>query len=221
MRENRTALVANCRQTMSGYTMLRAMDTESAALVVFDPQYRAVLDKLEFGNEGSKQSRRADLPQMSDHLISQFVEQIQRVLQPSGHLAFWIDKYSIGSGHHLKYFRYATHMSVVDLIVWNTLRFGMGRRTRGSTEFLIIAQKFPVRAKGVWTDNSMRDGWTESSDRTLHPHAKPYQLTERLIRATTRRGDLVVDPCAGSYTTLEACIASGREFMGCDLRGDS
>lgn len=203
---------------MSGFTMLRAMQDESATLAVFDPQYRAVLNKLEFGNEGERQKRRADLPQMSDHDITLFVEQIERVLKASGHLAFWIDKYSVGSGHHLKYFRFA-HLKIVDLITWNTMRFGMGRRARGSTEFLIIAQKFPQRAKGFWTDNSIRDCWTESSDRTEHPHAKPYQLTERIIRATTRRDDLVVDPCAGSYVTLEACRATGRNFMGCDLNG--
>jgi site-specific DNA-methyltransferase (adenine-specific) len=219
MRENRPKLVLNSRQTMNGFAMLRAMEDESAALAVFDPQYRAVLNKLEFGNEGHRQQRRADLPQMKDGDIALFVEQIERVLRASGHLAFWIDKYSIGSGHHLKYFRYST-LKIVDLIAWNTLRFGMGRRSRGSTEFLIIAQKYPVRAKGVWTDNSIRDAWIESSDRAEHPHAKPYQLTERIIRATTRRDDLVVDPCAGSYVVLEACRATGRNFMGCDLRGE-
>jgi DNA modification methylase len=42
-------------------------------------------------------------------------------------------------------------------------------------------------------------------------------LIERLIRATTKAGDLVVDPCAGSYVVLEACRVSGRQFVGCDL----
>lgn len=219
MRENRPTLVANSRQIMSGYTMLRTIEDESAALAIFDPQYRAVLDDLEFGNEGKRQKARADLPQMTDRLICSFMEEIQRVLRAGGHLGFWIDKYSIGSGHHLKYFRYTPHLYIVDLITWNTMRFGMGRRSRGTTEFLVIAQKFPVRAKGFWTDNSIRDGWTEQADRALHPHSKPYQLTERIIRATTRKDDLVVDPCAGSYVTLEACKNTGRNFMGCDLRG--
>jgi len=74
-----------------------------------------------------------------------------------------------------------------------------------------------TRAAGVWTDNALQDVWTEMAVRSAHPHAKPYHLTERLVRATTRPGDLVVDPCAGSYVVLDACIASGREFVGCDL----
>lgn len=205
---------------MNGYSMLRAMEDESARLAVFDPQYRAVLNELEFGNEGERQKARADLPQMSDHEISVFVEQIDRVLGTSGHLAFWIDKYSIGSGHHLRYFRFAPGLKIVDLIGWNTLRFGMGRRSRGAMEYLVIAQKYPRQAKGFWSDNSIRDCWTEASARDLHPHAKPYQLTERIIRATTRSGDLVVDPCAGSYVVLEACRNTGRNFMGCDIKGE-
>lgn len=200
--------------------MLRAMEDESARLVFFDPQYRAVLDMMQIGNEGEgRHKSRVDLSQMTDHQISLFMEQIERVLGASGHVAFWMDKFSIGSGHHIKYFKFAPGLRVVDLIAWNTLRFGLGRRSRGSMEFLVIAQKYPRMAKGFWSDNTIRDCWSEGSSRDLHPHAKPYQLTERIIRATTRTGDLVADPCAGSFVVLEACRNTGRNFMGCDLRG--
>jgi site-specific DNA-methyltransferase (adenine-specific) len=209
----------NVRQQMSGYLMLRMLEDHSARLAIFDPQYRGVLDKLKFGNEGARQKERSKLKQMSDRDIAVWIEQIERVLKPGGHLALWVDKFSIGSGHHLRYFSYAPAFAIVDLICWSTLRFGMGRRTRGACEYLVIAQKAPTRAKDAWNDRSIRDIWTESSDRSAHPHAKPVALTERLIRAVTNRGDLVIDPCAGSYVVLEACRASGREFIGCDLLG--
>ena len=35
-------------------TLLRSLPNGSAALVCFDPQYRGVLDKLRFGNEGAR-----------------------------------------------------------------------------------------------------------------------------------------------------------------------
>jgi len=38
-----------------------------------------------------------------------------------------------------------------------------------------------------------------------------------LIEATTEKGDLIVDPCAGSFIVLEVCQETRREFMGCDL----
>jgi site-specific DNA-methyltransferase (adenine-specific) len=208
----------NVRQQMNGYVLLRKLAAESAALVFFDPQYRSVLDKLAFGNEGARQKKRAKLQQMSDDEIIDFVEQIDRVLRPGGHMGFWMDKFSIASGHHHRFYARAPRLKVVDLICWSTLRFGMGRRTRGAGEYLVILQKLPTRAKDVWTDRAIRDVWPESSNRTAHPHAKPAELIERLIRSTTKPGDLVVDPCAGSYVVLEACGRTGREFAGCDLQ---
>ena len=220
MGEQRTGAVRvlrNERQQMSGFQLLQALPYHSAKLTFFDPQYRAVMDNLSYGNEGARQKARANLRQQTDHEIALFVQEIERVLKPSGHLMMWTDKFSIGSGHHLSYFRFAPTLKIVDLIAWNSLRFGMGSRTRGATEYLVVAQKEPLRAKGVWGDQSIRDCWSESSDRDLHPHAKPFKLIETLIRATTGRGDLVVDPCAGSYIVLEACRVSGREFAGCDI----
>ena len=50
-----------------------------------------------------------------------------------------------------------------------------------------------------------------------HPHQKPYNLIKALIEATTEPGDLIVDPCAGSFVVLEVCQELEREFLGCDL----
>jgi site-specific DNA-methyltransferase (adenine-specific) len=150
-------------------------------------------------------------------MIGILIREIGRVLKPSAHLFLWVDKFMIGEGRHARLLAAAPELRIVDILCWNTLRFGMGRRLRCTTEYLVVAQKPPIRAKGVWTDRAIRDCWTEQSDRDVHPHAKPSQLTERLIRAVTRRGDLVVDPCAGGYGVLEACRLSGREFVGCDI----
>jgi site-specific DNA-methyltransferase (adenine-specific) len=204
---------------MSGYTMLRAMGDRTAALAICDPQYRAVLDKLGYGNEGARQKGRASLPQMTDRSIALIIEQIERVLRPSGHLALWVDKYAVGTGHHLRYLTYAPELAIVDVLHWDKGRPGMGYRSRIRSEYCIVIQKPPVRAKGIWTDHGFEDSFMEYADRSLHPHAKPLAATERLIRAVTKRGDLVVDPCAGGYGVLEACRRSGREFMGCDVVG--
>jgi hypothetical protein len=37
------------------------------------------------------------------------------------------------------------------------------------------------------------------------------------VEATTEKGDLIVDPCAGSFIVLEVCQETRREFLGCDL----
>jgi len=207
----------NARQRMDAVELLEKIPDRIAKLVIVDPQYRTGLDHLKFGNEGSRQKARYKLPQMTDDTIAFMVEEAARIMKPSAHLAIWLDKFSIGTGQHLKYLRRARSLQVVDLLSWNKLRTGMGRRFRCVTEYLVLAQKLPIRAQGVWTDHRINDCWSESTDRRIHAHAKPYVLTERLIRACTDRGDLVVDPCAGGYGVLEACLASGREFIGGDL----
>lgn len=209
----------NARQKMNGVDLFEALPDRIAALVFCDPQYRTVLDKLAFGNEGARQKGRAALPQMTDSDIAFFVSEAARVLRPSGHLALWMDKFSLAEGVYRRWLRRATTLDVVDLIAWNKMRPGMGRRARCQTEYLVIAQKHPVRAQGVWTDHAISDSWSEHHDRGVHPHCKPFRLTERIIRAVTSRDDLVVDPCAGGYGVLNACLESGRIFLGCDLNG--
>lgn len=212
-----TGVRRNERQRMNGYDLLRQLGDAEARLIFFDPQYRAILDKQQYGNEGARQKGRSALPQMDGPQIARFLRQIERALKPSGHLMFWTDKFSLCSGHHLELLRSAPELQLVDLICWNKLRPANGWRARCHTEYLVVLQKPPIRAKDVWTDKAIPDSWPEMADRSGHPHAKPHQLVERLIKAVTKRGDLVVDPCAGSYGVLEACRLTGREFVGCDL----
>lgn len=207
----------NAPQRMDAVDLMARLPARIARLVVFDPQYRTGLDKLKFGNEGERQKGRAALPQMDDDTIAFLLEEAERILHPSGHVAMWVDKFAIGSGQHLKYLRRCRDLRVVDLICWNKMDFGMGRRARCVSEYLVVIQKEPVRAKDIWIDHRLPDCWAEGRNPGRHPHAKPHVLTERIIRACTAKGDLVVDPCAGGYGVLDACRLSEREFVGCDL----
>lgn len=219
----------NARQRMDGRKLLSRLPAACAKLVVFDPQYRAGLDKMGYGNEGERQIGRAALRQMPDKEIAAFVAGIERVLRPSGHVALWVDKFTIATAHwqHWMPNFSADHgwrerqlsgaLQCVDLITWDKCRIGMGYRSRTQTEFCLILQKKPVRAKGVWTEHGIPDNWPEHSDRSGHAHAKPLQFHSALIKAVTKRGDLVVDPAAGSYVVMEAAHRSGRQFAGCDV----
>ena len=57
-----------------------------------------------------------------------------------------------------------------------------------------------------------------SSDR--HPTEKPLGLFKELIADLTAPGDLVMDPCVGSGTTVRACEMLGRRFIGGDINPD-
>ena len=48
----------------------------------------------------------------------------------------------------------------------------------------------------------------------IHPTQKPVALFEYLIKTYTNEGDLVLDNCAGSFTTAIACLNTKRSFIG-------
>ena len=47
-----------------------------------------------------------------------------------------------------------------------------------------------------------------------HPSQKPVDLLEYLIKTYTNEGETVLDNCMGSGSTGEACINTGRRFIG-------
>src|SRR5260370_32482352 len=53
-----------------------------------------------------------------------------------------------------------------------------------------------------------------------HPTQKPVALLERILLASTNEGDLVLDPFAGSGTTLVAAFRLHRNAVGCELSLD-
>lgn len=65
----------NKRLKMDGLQLLSMIPEKTVSAVFFDPQYRGILDKMKYGNEGkSRGKERALLPQMSDQIIIDFVK---------------------------------------------------------------------------------------------------------------------------------------------------
>jgi len=54
----------------------------------------------------------------------------------------------------------------------------------------------------------------------IHPTQKPVNLLERLISIFTDEGDVVIDPCAGSGSTLIAAHNMGRRGYGFEIKKD-
>lgn len=50
-----------------------------------------------------------------------------------------------------------------------------------------------------------------------HPTQKPIELLDRIVLASTRTGDIVLDPFSGSGTTGIAAIREGRQYIGIEL----
>ena len=98
-----------------------------------------------------------------------------------------------------------------------------------STETILWAQKNEKKARHLFNyddmkemngGKQMKDVWTGSltkpSEKTFgkHPTQKPEYLLERIILASTKPGDRVLDPFCGSGTTGVAAKRLGRRFIG-------
>ena len=55
-----------------------------------------------------------------------------------------------------------------------------------------------------------------SKNVTGYPTQKPIALLERIIKASSNQGDVVLDPFCGSGTTLRAAKTLGRKYIGID-----
>ena len=206
----------NCKNKADGIKLLKELENNSIKAAFFDPQYRGVLDKLSYGNEGKNRGKqRSALPQMDEQTIKNFLTEIERVLMQSAYLFLWADKFHLCEGVK-NWFTQLETLKIVDLITWDKQKIGMGYRTRRKAEYLVVIQKKPILAKATSKIHNITDVWQEKVKKT-HAHSKPIELQKQLILATTNESDLVCDPAAGGYSVLEACKQTNRTFIGCDI----
>lgn len=70
----------------------------------------------------------------------------------------------------------------------------------------------------VWDFPKVTSGRDRASaERTAHPAQFPLALIDRIVRACSNEGGLVIDPFLGSGTTAEAAMRTGRLFLGFEL----
>ncbi len=62
--------------------------------------------------------------------------------------------------------------------------------------------------------------FSNGNSASLHPTQKPLTMMEYLIRTYTQSGDTILDPFAGSGTTLVAARSLGRHYIGCDISAE-
>jgi DNA modification methylase len=97
-------------------------------------------------------------------------------------------------------------------VIWAKNTFTMGRADY-QRQYEPILYGWPEGAKRHWCGaRDQGDVWQikKPQKNDLHPTMKPVELVERAIRNSSRPGDRVLDPFAGSGTTLIAAEKSGR-----------
>ena len=71
------------------------------------------------------------------------------------------------------------------------------------------------KVQSVWTD--IHRIANTSKERTGYPTQKPAALLERIIKASSNEGDVVLDPFCGRATTCVAAERLGRQWLGIDI----
>ena len=169
-----------------------------------------------------------------DAFTSAWLLAARRILKPSGTL--WV----IGSYHNI--FRVGASLQnhgywVLNDIVWrktNPMPNFKGRRFANAHETLIWAARsedgkgytFNYDAlKAANDDVQMRSDWTlpictggerlkDADGNKVHPTQKPEALLARVLLASTKPGDVVLDPFFGTGTTGAVAKKLGRDFIG-------
>ena len=70
-----------------------------------------------------------------------------------------------------------------------------------------------LKLSNLWLDIPI----ASKKERIGYPTQKPISLIERLLKACSKEGDIVLDCFLGGGTTLEACMKLGRSFIGGDI----
>lgn len=71
--------------------------------------------------------------------------------------------------------------------------------------------------KDIWTHSRIH---AQDPEREDHPTQKPINIINRIIKASSRPGAIVLDPFMGSGTTAIACVETGRQYIGFELNRD-
>ncbi|MEM8854378.1 MAG: site-specific DNA-methyltransferase [Pseudomonadota bacterium] len=175
-----------------------------------------------------------------DRFTRAWLALVRRALKPNGTL--WV----IGSYHNI--FRVGTAVQdtgfwVLNDVVWvktNPMPNFRGRRFTNAHETLIwaVADKrrtdycFNYRSLKTFNDDLQhRSDWTlplciggerlrDASGGKAHPTQKPEALLHRILLASTRPGDVVLDPFFGTGTTGAVARRLGRHFIGIEQDED-
>lgn len=227
-----TILVGDCIDHMN------ALPAGSVDLIFADPPYNL---QLEQGLTRPDQSKvdavdddwdKFDSFAHYDAFTRGWLKAARRILKPDG--AIWV----IGSYHNI--FRVGTALQDLDFwmlndVIWrkaNPMPNFRGTRFTNAHETLIWASKsqksrvtFNYEAMKLANDDTqMRSDWLfpictgaerlkNEDDDKVHPTQKPEALLFRILNATTKPGDIVLDPFFGTGTT-GAVAQLGRHFIG-------
>lgn len=209
--------------------LMRELESGSVDLVIADPPYNLGKD---YGNGSDRQGIEEYLA-----FTRSWLEEVNRVVSPTGTIYVFMGVRFISYLYDIM--DRELRLNFVNWIVWHYTQ-GLGK-TKGfsprhddvlmfskSDKYTFNLDDVRVPQKYYRERNNMRganpgDVWEFSHvhysnpNRQPHPTQKPEGIIERMVLASTNAGGLVLDPFAGSGTTLRVCQQLERKCIGFEL----
>ena len=212
--------------------VLATLEPASVDLVIADPPY----------NLGKDYGNNHDIKKFDEYLefSRSWLRETRRILKPNGTIYIFMGFRFISYLYDI--LEQDCGMFFNSWIVWHYTQ-GTGKK-RGfsprhddilmftkSEDFVFNLDDIRVPQKYYRERNNMRganpgDVWEFShvhycnGNRQNHPTQKPEGLIERMVLASSNEGDTVLDPFAGSGTTLRVCQQLGRFGVGIEVNPD-
>ena len=228
-----TIIVDDCVKAMN------EMEENSVDLIFADPPYNLqlgeALTRPDNSNVNGVYEEWDNFESLAeyDEYTRRWMTAARRVLKDDG--ALWV----IGSYHNIFRVGYILQdlgFWILNDVIWNKtnpMPNFKGTRFTNAHETLIWACKNPgsrytfnyEAMKALNEDTQMRSDWQiplctgkerlkDAQGEKLHPTQKPEALLYRVIMASTKVGDVVLDPFFGTGTTGAVAKKLGRNFIG-------
>ena len=200
-------------------TFLRGIDTGSVDVIVTDPAYSGMNQRLKLGN-GKIIGKYKDAGQDGAKWFGEFhdteenyrtfLEECYRVLREDRHIYLMFDSYSLLTLGPLV----REVFDVKNIICWDKANIGLGHYFRRRHEFIVFASK----GKRALNLKSIPDVWKiRRITKAAYPTQKPTEVFELMLRGSAEAGMVVCDPFLGSGSSAVAALKCGCRFVGCDI----
>lgn len=150
--------------------------------------------------------------------VEKWMPEVYRVLKDGAHFYSMIN--NVNLQEHLNCLQ-SCGFNFIRILVWDKMSPICGTAYMSRTEFITFSYKGsfkPVRDCGVSDILSIRNVKSKDKNgKVLHPSAKPIELMQVLIRQSTQKNDLVLDPFGGVMSTAIACIRTKRKYLSCEI----
>jgi site-specific DNA-methyltransferase (adenine-specific) len=202
-------------------SFLRNLPANSIDLIVTDPAYSGMNNKLQLGkgrivgkySDKGKENGKwfAEFEDTEENYIL-FLQECKRVLKTTtGHIYIMFDSFSLLTLAPIV----RNYFQVKNLITWDKVNMGMGHYYRRRHEYILFAtngnnthirnRRFP----DVWRFKRIHNA--------TYPTQKPVEVFQTMIYASTVEGYTVCDPFVGSGSAIIAALKNKCKFIGCDI----